>query len=96
MGYRLSPLQLSYRVEAYLEELYSPEYLKHAFWCMDTRVFDDPDVAFYPDIENRFKSLHDALVYLIAEGLPIWLVREGTNYPLQHFTLLKLELLFDL
>ena len=64
------------------------------FFCMDNRVFDDPEVAFYPDVENRFKNGLDALEYMFEEGLPIWLVRSHMLFPQNCYTLHKLELLF--
>ena len=42
------------------------------------------------------KTPTDAMTYLLEEGLPIWLVKSGTNYPLEHFTYRKAELLFAL
>lgn len=92
----LTASQLAHRVYRYLLVQYSAEQLQNAYYTMDTRVFDDPDVAFYPDIENRFKTPTDAMSYLLKEGLPIWLVKSGTNYPLEHFTYRKAELLFAL
>ena len=64
------------------------------FFCMDNRLFDDPEVPFYPDVENRFKNDIDALEYMFEEGLPIWLVRSHTCFPQNCYTLHKLELLF--
>lgn len=96
MSARLTASQLAHRVYGYLLVQYSAEQLQHTYYTMDTRVFDDPDVAFYPDIENRFKTPTDAMSYLLNEGLPIWLVKSGTNYPLEHFTYRKAELLFAL
>lgn len=96
MSVRLTASQLAHRVYRYLLVQYSAEQLQHTYYTMDTRVFDDPDVAFYPDIEKRFKTPTDAMTYLIEEGLPIWLVKSGTNYPLAHFTYRKAELLFAL
>lgn len=92
----LNGSQLAHRVYKYLLTQYSAEQLQNTYYTMDTRVFDDPDVAFYPDIENRFKTPTDAMTYLLEEGLPIWLVKSGTNYPLEHFTYRKAELLFAL
>lgn len=96
MSVRLTASQLAHRVYRYLLLQYSAEQLQNTYYTMDTRVFDDPDVAFYPDIENRFKTPTDAMTYLLEEGLPIWLVKSGTNYPLEHFTYRKAELLFAL
>lgn len=96
MSARLTASQLAHRVYQYLLVQYSAEQLQNTYYTMDTRVFDDPDVAFYPDIENRFKTPTDAMSYLLKEGLPIWLVKSGTNYPLEHFTYRKAELLFAL
>lgn len=64
------------------------------FWCMDMHMFDDPAIAFYPDIDNRFRTGIQALEYMFEEGLPIWLVRSHTNTPQDYFTTDKLELLF--
>lgn len=96
MSTRLTASQLAHRVYRHLLVQYSAEQLQNTYYTMDTRVFDDPDVAFYPDIENRFKTPTDAMTYLLEEGLPIWLVKSGTNYPLEHFTFRKAELLFAL
>ena len=64
------------------------------YFCMDSRQFDDPSIAFYPDIDNRFNSGIEALVYLFEEGLPIWLVRSHTNFPQNYYTIEKLEMMF--
>ena len=96
MSARLNASQLAHRVYRYLLVQYSAEQLQNTYYTMDTRAFDDPDVAFYPDIENRFKTPTDAMTYLLEEGLPIWLVKSGSNYPLEHFTYHKAELLFAL
>lgn len=96
MSARLTASQLAHRVYRYLLVQYSAEQLQNTYYTMDTRAFDDPDVAFYPDIENRFKTPTEAMAYLLEEGLPIWLVKSGTNYPLEHFTYRKAELLFAL
>ena len=96
MSVHLTASQLAHRVYRYLLVQYSAEQLQNTYYTMDTRVVDDPDVAFYPDIENRFKTPTDAMTYLLEEGLPIWLVKSGTNYPLEHFTYRKAELLFAL
>lgn len=96
MSARLNGSQLAHRVYKYLLTQYSAEQLQNTYYTMDTWVFAEPDVAFYPDIENRFKAPTDAMNYLLEEGLPIWLVKSGSNYPLEHFTYRKAELLFDL
>lgn len=96
MSARLNASQLAHRVYKYLLMQYSAEWLKNTYYTMDTRVFDDPDVAFYPDIELRFKTPTDAMTYLLEEGLPIWVVKSGSNYPIDYFTYRKAELLFDL
>ena len=96
MSVRLNASQLAHRLYKYLLIQYSAEQLKNTYYTMDTRVFDDPDVAFYPDIELRFKTPTDAMTYLLEEGLPIWLVKSGSNYPIDCFTYRKAELLFDL
>lgn len=64
------------------------------FFCMDLQQFEDQSIAFYPDIENRFKNGMDALQYLFEEGLPIWLVRSHTNCPQNYYTIDKLEQMF--
>lgn len=64
------------------------------YFCMDSRQFDDPSIAFYPDIDKRFRSGMEALEYMFEEGLPIWLVRSHTNYPQNYYTIGKLELMF--
>jgi len=96
MSARLNGSQLAHRYYKYLLQNYEKEQLLHTFYTTDTRVFDEPDVAFYPSVENRFKSPTDAMNYLLDEGLPIWLVKEGSNYPLDCLTYRKAELLFDL
>lgn len=96
MSARLNASQLAHRVYKYLLTQYSAEQLYNTYYTTDTRVFDEPEVAFYPDNENRFKTSTDAMSYLLEEGLPIWLVKSGSNYPLEHFTYRKAELLFDL
>lgn len=96
MSARLNASQLAHRVYKYLLTQYSAEQLQSTYYTTDTRVFDDPAVAFYPDIENKFKAPTDAMNYLLEEGLPIWLVKSGSNYPLAHFTYRKAELLFGL
>ena len=63
-------------------------------FCMDSRQFDDPSIAFYPDIDNRFSSGIEALVYMFEEGLPIWLVRSLTNFPQNYYTVDKVETMF--
>ena len=96
MSTRLNASQLAHRIYKYLLQNYSAEQLQNTFYCMDTRVFDESDIAFYPDIENRFRYPTDATKYLLEEGLPIWLVTSHSNYPLEFFTYHKAELLFDL
>ena len=96
MSTRLNGSQLAHRVYKYLLTQYSAEQLQNTYYTMDTRVFAESDVAFYPDIEKRFKSPTAAMNYLLEEGLPIWLVQSGSNYPLEHFTYRKAKLLFDL
>ena len=64
------------------------------YFCMDLRQFDDPSIAFYPDIDNRFRSGFEALEYMFEEGLPIWLVRSHTNFPQNYYTIDKLETMF--
>ncbi len=96
MSARLTASQLAHRVYRHLLVQYSAEQLQNTYYTMDTRVIDNPNVAVYPDIENRFKSPTDAMAYLLEEGLPIWLVKSGSNYPLDCFTYRKVELLFDL
>lgn len=96
MSARLTASQLAHRVYRYLLIQYSAEQLKNTYYTMDIRIFDDPDVAFYPDIYSRFKTPTDAMTYLLEEGLPIWLIKSGSNYPIDCFTYSKAELLFDL
>ena len=96
MSAHLNASQLAKQVYKYLLIQYSAKQLRNTYYTTDTLVFDEPDVAFYPDIENRFKTPTDAMTYLLEEGLPIWLVKSGSNYPLEHFTYRKAELLFDL
>lgn len=64
------------------------------YFCMDLHQFDDPSIAFYPDIDNRFRNGIKALEYMFEEGLPIWLVRSHTNYPQNYYTIDKLEMMF--
>ena len=96
MSTRLNASQLAHRLYKYLLQRYSREQLMHTYYCMDTRVFDDPDVMFYPDLQNRFHAPTEATKYLLEEGLPIWLVHEGNNFPMEVLTYRKAELLFDL
>lgn len=65
------------------------------YFCMDLRHSDDPLIAFYPDIDNRFRNGIEALEYMLEEGLPIWLVRSHTNYPQNYYTIDKLEVMFS-
>lgn len=96
MSARLNASQLAHRLYKYLLHQYSHEQLMHTYYCMDTRIFDDPDAVFYPDLQNRFHAPTDAMKYLLEEGLPIWLVYEGNNFPMEVLTYRKAELLFDL
>lgn len=64
------------------------------YFCMDLRHSDDPSIAFYPDIDNRFRNGIEALEYMFEEGLPIWLARSHTNYPQNYYTIDKLEAMF--
>lgn len=96
MSARLTAGDLATMLYEYLCETYSPVTLQKAHWCMDKREFDDPEVAFYPDIENQFPSCIRAMEYVLEEGLPVWLIQDSTNYPLEMFTYRKLNLLFDL
>ena len=64
------------------------------YFCMDLRQSYDPSIAFYPDIDNRFRNGIEALEYMFEEGLPIWLVRSSTNYPQNYYTIEKMETLF--
>ena len=96
MSARLNSSQLAHRVYKYLLAQYSAEQLQNTYYTTDIRAFVEPDVVFHPDINNRFKSPTDAMNYLLEERLPIWLVKSGSNYPLEHFTYRKAELLFDL
>lgn len=96
MNARLNASQLAHRLYKYLLHQYSREQLMHTYYCMDTRIFDDPDAVFYPDLQNRFHAPTDAMKYLLEEGLPIWLVHEGNNFPMEVLTYRTAELLFDL
>lgn len=96
MSARLNSAQLASRMYEYLLQRYSALELQAARWCMDKRVFDEPEVAFYPDLENTFPSCIRAMEYALEEGLPVWIVKNGSNFPMDVFTYRKLELLFDL
>lgn len=96
MSSRLNSAQLASRMYEYLLQRYSALELKSARWCTDTRVFDEPEVAFYPDTENCFPSCIRAMEYILEEGLPVWVVKNSSNFPMDVFTYRKLELLFDL
>lgn len=80
----------------YFSTFYPVAHLKKAHWCMDVRMFDDPNIAFYPDIDNMFPSCIRAMEYILEEGLPVWLVQDGTNYPMEVITYKKLEFLFKI
>ena len=59
-------------------------------------LFDEPGISCCPDTENTFPSCIRAMEYALEEGLPVWVVKDGSNYPLDVFTYHKLEVLFDL
>lgn len=91
-----TPDELGELVHAYILEQHQCIDRNGFFYCMDTRQFDDPNAAFYPDLENRFVSVVDAMQYLLETGLPIWVCGESTNYPIDLFTYRKCEFLFGL
>lgn len=96
MSARLTARELSNKLFDYLCFTYPVEDIKKARWCMDVRMFDDPNIAFYPDMDNMFPSCICSMEYILEEGLPVWLVQDGTNYPMEVFTYKKLEFLFDI
>lgn len=96
MSTRLTAGELSNKVFEYLCTAYPIEDIKKARWCMDVCMFDDPNIAFYPDMDNMFPSRIRAMEYILEEGLPVWLVQNGANYPMEVFTYKKLEFLFDI
>lgn len=65
------------------------------YFCRDLRQFDDPSIAFYPNIDKRFRDGIEALEYMFKEGLPIWLVRTRTNFPQNYYTIDKVETMFS-
>lgn len=88
--------ELATKMFDYLCKQYPTVVVKDARWCMDKRLFDEPDISSYPDTENMFPSCIRAMEYALEEGLPVWVVKNGSNYPLDVFTYRKLELLFGL
>lgn len=96
MSTRKSAVELSQVVYSYLLEQHPGIDKQGFYYCMDKRVFDDPNAAFYPDIENRFITHTAAFGYLLETGLPLWVVADGTNYPVDLFTYRKCEFLFNL
>lgn len=96
MSARLNAGELANKMFDYLVSHHTVDTVMTAHWCMDKRLFDDPEVAFYPDIENTFPSCIRAMEYALEEGLPVWVIKNGSNYPLDVFTYRKLELLFGL
>lgn len=96
MSARLTSRELSNKMLDYLCTIYPYEHVSKGHWCMDIRMYDDPAIAFYPDTENKFRSCEMAMEYLLEEGLPVWFVQGGTNFPMEVMTYKKLEMLFDL
>lgn len=96
MSSRLNAGELATKMFGYLCKQYPVAVVKDARWCMDKRLFDEPDILSYPDAENMFPSCIRAMEYALEEGLPVWVIKNGSNYPLDVFTYRKLELLFDL
>ena len=96
MSARLNAGQLATKMFDYLCQQYPVSVVQSARWCMDKRLFDEPEISFYPDTENMFPSCIRAMEYVLEEGLPVWVVKDGSNYPLDAFTYHKLEVLFDL
>ena len=96
MSARLTAGELSNKMFDYLCTFYPVEQLKKAHWCMDKRMFDDPNAAFCPDTDNMFSSCVTAMEYILEEGLPVWLVQDATNYPMEVVSYRKLEMLFGL
>lgn len=96
MSYRLNVLQITERIHTYLMERYPAQQVSDCYFVQDVRVFDEPNIAFYPDMENRFLSHKSGVEYLLDSGLPIWAVSRHNNYPMDYFTLDKIEHLFNL
>lgn len=96
MSAQLNAGELATKMFDYLCKQYPVAVLKDARWCMDKRLFDEPDISSYPDAENMFPSCIRAMEYALEEGLPVWVIKNGSNYPLDVFTYRKLELLFGL
>lgn len=96
MSSHLNAGVLATKMFDYLCQQYPVSVVKSARWCMDKRLFDEPDISSYPDAENAFPSCIRAMEYVLEEGLPVWVVKNGSNYPLDVFTYRKLELLFGL
>ena len=96
MSARLNAGELATKMFDYLCQHYPVYVVKSARWCMDKRLFDNPDVFSYPDVENMFPSCIRAMEYVLEEGLPVWVVKNGSNYPLEVFSYRKLDMLFDL
>lgn len=99
MSARLNAGELATKMFDYLCQRYPVFIVQSARWCMDKRLFDEPEISSYPDAENTFPSCIRAMEYVLEEGLPVWVVKDvkdGNNYPLDVFTYRKLEVLFDL
>ena len=96
MSARLNAGELATKMFDYLCQQYPVYVVKPARWCMDKRLIDNPDIFSYPDVENMFPSCIRAMEYVLEEGLPVWVVKNGSNYPLDVFTYRKLDMLFDL
>ena len=96
MSARLNAGELATKMFDYLCQQYPIEVVKQARWCMDMGLYDDPQIPAWPDMYNTFPSCIRAMEYALEEGLPVWVVKNGSNYPLDCFTYRKLEVLFDL
>lgn len=96
MSARLNAGQLATKMFDYLCQQYPVSVVQSARWCMDKREFNNPQIPSWPDTDNMFPSCIRAMEYALEEGLPVWVVKNGSNYPLDVFTYCKLEVLFDL
>lgn len=96
MSARLNAGELATKMFDYLCQNNPVYVVESARWCMDKRLFDNPDIFSYPDVENMFPSCIRAMEYVLEEGLPVWVVKNGSNYPIDVFTYRKLDMLFDL
>ena len=96
MSYRLNALQITERIHTYLMKRYPARQVSDCYFTQDASLYDAPSIAFYPAIEDRFISHLDGVEYLLDSGLPIWAVSRYNNYPMDYFTLDKIEHLFEL